>query len=216
MDQAALTAGCVSVSYDKPAVRRPGRARRPDLVRLVINARSNWATAPSTFSENMPCGVAVSIGSRRLRKCARRPQAVRSRPAGGRPSAPDDRAGPPPGFRRRASTGRPRPAPEACCSRIVVQPAARNSSSCGSVPWSSMETRAWQTSRPRCSRISSPGPRPHGSGPSAWAMRARMASPAGDHTGNDSRNRRQHAAAGWRVRRQALVGICSSPWFDVA
>jgi hypothetical protein len=47
-------------------------------------------------------------------------------------------------------------------------------------------------------------------------MRARMASPAGDHTGNDSRNRRQHAAAGWRVRRQALVGICSSPWFDVA
>ena len=32
--------------------------------------RSRWATAPSTCSENMPCGVVVSIGSCRLRKCA--------------------------------------------------------------------------------------------------------------------------------------------------
>ena len=39
-------------------------------MRSAISARSSWATAPSTCSENMPCGVVVSIGSRRLRKCA--------------------------------------------------------------------------------------------------------------------------------------------------
>src|ERR1700759_3743077 len=59
--------------------RRPGlpptrprlrAARRPALVRSAISARSSWATAPSTCSENMPCGVVVSIGSRRVRKCA--------------------------------------------------------------------------------------------------------------------------------------------------
>ncbi len=31
------------------------------------------ATAPSTCSENMPCGVVVSTGARRLRKCAPAP-----------------------------------------------------------------------------------------------------------------------------------------------
>ncbi len=42
----------------------------------------------------------------------------------------------------RASTGRLRSAPEACSSNTVSQPAARSSSSCGSVPWSSVETLA--------------------------------------------------------------------------
>ena len=42
----------------------------PALVRSAISARSNCATAPSTCSENMPCGVVVSMGSRRERKCA--------------------------------------------------------------------------------------------------------------------------------------------------
>ena len=41
----------------------------PALVRSEINARSSWATAPRTCSENMPCGVDVSIGSCRERKC---------------------------------------------------------------------------------------------------------------------------------------------------
>ena len=35
-----------------------------------MSARSSWATAPKTCNENIPCGVVVSIGSRRLRKCA--------------------------------------------------------------------------------------------------------------------------------------------------
>jgi integrase len=42
----------------------------------------------------------------------------------------------------RASTGRLRSAPEACSSNTVSQPAARSSSSCGTVPWSSVETLA--------------------------------------------------------------------------
>ena len=54
--------------------RRPGRVRVPRSARLWCarrsDARSSWATAPSTCNENMPCGVEVSIGSRRLRKCA--------------------------------------------------------------------------------------------------------------------------------------------------
>jgi hypothetical protein len=33
-------------------------------------ADQRWATAPSTCSEIMPCGVVASIGSRRLWKCA--------------------------------------------------------------------------------------------------------------------------------------------------
>jgi hypothetical protein len=37
---------------------------------LAIRHRSSWATAPSTCRENMPCGLLVSIGSRRLRKWA--------------------------------------------------------------------------------------------------------------------------------------------------
>lgn len=45
-------------------------ALMPALVRSEINARSSCATAPSTWSENIPCGVAVSIGSRSERKCA--------------------------------------------------------------------------------------------------------------------------------------------------
>ena len=41
-----------------------------------------------------------------------------------------------------ASTGRLRSAPEACSSRMALQPAVRRSSHCGSVPCSSVETRA--------------------------------------------------------------------------
>jgi len=44
--------------------------------------------------------------------------------------------------KRCASTGRLRSAPEACSSSTTAHPAACNSSSCGSVPWSSVETRA--------------------------------------------------------------------------
>jgi hypothetical protein len=44
----------------------------PALVRSAISARSSCATAPSTSSENLPCGVEVSIGSRSERKCAPR------------------------------------------------------------------------------------------------------------------------------------------------
>jgi hypothetical protein len=98
-------------------------ARSPALVRSAISARSNWATAPSTCSENMPCGVVVSIGSRRLRKCAptasscsmtarrwlteraRRSSLTTTRVSPGRISCS-----------RRASTGRLRSAPEACSS----------------------------------------------------------------------------------------------------
>lgn len=36
-------------------------------VRSEINARSSRATAPSTWRKNMPCGVEVSMGSRRSR-----------------------------------------------------------------------------------------------------------------------------------------------------
>src|SRR3954451_1371926 len=59
--------------------RRPGlpptrprlrAASKPALVRSAISARSSCATAPSTCSENIPCGVVVSIGSHRLRKYA--------------------------------------------------------------------------------------------------------------------------------------------------
>ena len=61
--------------------RRRGRVHappfRPALVRSAISARSSWATAPSTCKENMPCGVEVSIGSRRLRKCAPLPRVAR-------------------------------------------------------------------------------------------------------------------------------------------
>ena len=49
---------------------RPRAACRPASVRSAIRARSSWATAPSTCSENVPCGVVAAIGSRRLRKCA--------------------------------------------------------------------------------------------------------------------------------------------------
>ena len=49
---------------------------------------------------------------------------------------------------RRASTGRLRSAPEACSSSTVTQPAARRSSSCGSVSCSSVETRAYPIRRP--------------------------------------------------------------------
>ena len=54
----------------RPGCRRAGRAadttrlraaRSPPLVRSAISARSIWATAPSTCSKNMPCGVVVSI-----------------------------------------------------------------------------------------------------------------------------------------------------------
>jgi hypothetical protein len=41
------------------------------LVRSEISARSSWSTAPSNCSENIPCGVEVSIGSRGERKCGR-------------------------------------------------------------------------------------------------------------------------------------------------
>ena len=53
--------------------RRPGlpptrpralAARSPALVRSRIRARSSSAAAPSTWRANLPCGVAVSIGSR--------------------------------------------------------------------------------------------------------------------------------------------------------
>ena len=47
------------IAADPPATRA---ARSPALVRSAISARSSWAIAP--------CGVVVSIGSRRLRKCA--------------------------------------------------------------------------------------------------------------------------------------------------
>ena len=42
----------------------------PAFVRSEISARSSCATAPSTWSENIPCGVDVSIGWRSDRKCA--------------------------------------------------------------------------------------------------------------------------------------------------
>ena len=44
-------------------------ALMPAFVRSEINERSSCATAPSTWRENMPCGVVVSIGSRSERKC---------------------------------------------------------------------------------------------------------------------------------------------------
>ena len=58
--------------------RRPGlpgaclalAALMPALVRSEISARSSCATAPRTCSENIPCGVEVSIGSFNERKCA--------------------------------------------------------------------------------------------------------------------------------------------------
>ena len=49
-------------------VTRPVSARMPLLVRSRTRARSNEAAAPSTCSVNSPCGLAVSTGSRRLRK----------------------------------------------------------------------------------------------------------------------------------------------------
>jgi hypothetical protein len=49
---------------DKAGLRT---ARRPALVRARRSAR---ARSPGTWSENMPCDVVVSIGSRKLRKWA--------------------------------------------------------------------------------------------------------------------------------------------------
>ena len=47
----------------------------------------------------------------------------------------------------------PRSAPEACSSCTVAQPAARSSSSCGSVPCSSVDTRASPIRRPEAAVV---------------------------------------------------------------
>jgi hypothetical protein len=54
---------------------------------------------------------------------------------------------------RRARTGRLRSAPDACSSSTVAQPAARRSLSCGSVPCSSVDTRAYPIRRPEAAVI---------------------------------------------------------------
>jgi hypothetical protein len=54
-----------------PPIRRRARAALSPDCAFGDQRRSSWATAPSTCRENMPCGGALSIGSRRLRKCAR-------------------------------------------------------------------------------------------------------------------------------------------------
>lgn len=124
--------------------RRPGLAPtrpliraafRPALVRSEISARSRWVTAPSTWSENMPCGVLVSMRSRKLRKCvpaaancsmtARRwltERARRSSLTTTRVSLAWTELG------RRAGIGRSQSAQEECSSNISAQPAARSSS----------------------------------------------------------------------------------------
>lgn len=120
----------------------------PDLTDRFWIARPSCATAPSTCSENMRCGVVVSIGLCWFLKCA---------PTASRRSMPSSRWLTEPARRssctttrvwfgrisrsRRASSGLARSAPEARSSRIVLQPVARSSSSCGPVPWSSVETR---------------------------------------------------------------------------
>jgi hypothetical protein len=67
-------ANCIRSPFRNPGLP-PTRPRlraafRPALVRPAISARSSWATAPRTCRENMPCGVVVSMGSRRLWKWA--------------------------------------------------------------------------------------------------------------------------------------------------
>jgi hypothetical protein len=79
VEMRGITTGANLADGAGSPARRPGlppmrprlrAACRPAFVRSAIRARSSWATAPSTWSENTPCGVVVSIGSRRLRKCA--------------------------------------------------------------------------------------------------------------------------------------------------
>ena len=69
---------CARAALDCRKLPRASAALMPAFVRSEISARSSWATAPSTCSENMPCGVEVSIGPRSERKSAPRSSSVRS------------------------------------------------------------------------------------------------------------------------------------------
>ena len=126
-----------------------GAVRRPALVRSAMSARSSCATAPSICRENMPCGVVVSTGSCRLRKCA--PWAssgsmIESRWAterARRSSRTTTKLSP--GLISRSSrarTVRLRLAPEACSWWMALQPAAGAHRSVDSTPCSSVGTRA--------------------------------------------------------------------------